>query len=193
MGVEIVPNLGNALGNQVAAPRIWFEPAYEPLLVSPDATQYEFRGPRLQVLAGAQQFNPGGLNDAQKRFAENFTKQMPAIATKVDAIADLQNVTDCFLTAALIRQDRLAEKAGLDFAWLLAADAPTRYPTATIPVPRTAETIVQLTSNVIAQGGVAFPLKRFASIDRSTDPKATFTTATSRPDTNWFASKTQTK
>jgi hypothetical protein len=193
MGVEAVPNLGNALGNQVAAPRIWFEPSYEPLLVSADQTAYEFRGPRLQVLAGAQQFNPGGVNEAQKRFADNFTSKMTAIAAKFDAVADLQNVTDCFMLAALARQDHLTQRAGVDFTWLLGADAAIRYPTTALPVARTAETVVTIKGNVIAQGGVAFPLTRFTSLPRSGDAKPTFAAAAQRPADSWFALKSATK
>lgn len=191
MGVETVPNLGNALGNQVAAPRIWFEPAYEPLLVSADQSAYEFRGPRLQVLAGAQAFTPGNINEAQKRFADAFTKQLPAVAAKVDAIADLQNVTDCFLTAALIRHDRLAEKAGLDLAWLHSADAPTCYPTTTIPTPRTAETVVTISADVIAQGGVSLPLSRLTTLDRA--PNSTLATTPDRPASTWYLAKSANK
>ena len=66
-------------------------------------------------------------------------------------------------------------------------DAAAKYPTATFPVPRTAETIVQLTSNVIAQGGVAFPFRTFASLDRTREGKFTFTA--SRPSDAWFTLK----
>ena len=114
MGLETVPGVGNALGTETAAPRIWFEPAYEPLLVSEEGNAYELRGPRLKVMVGAQEFNTQGATDAQRRFGDTFSKAIPAAADRVDAIADLQNVTDCFMVAALIRQDRLTAKAGLD-------------------------------------------------------------------------------
>jgi hypothetical protein len=189
MGLETVTGLGNALGTEVAAPRIWFEPAYEPLLVAPDGNAYELRGPRLKVLAAPQQFNPQGANDAQKRFGENFSKKMNDVAAKVEALADLQNVTDCFMVAALLRQDRLAEKSGVDFTWLLSAQGAVRYKTATLPVPKTAETVVRVSGNVIAQGGVALPLADLTGVPRENDGKTPFSAATARPTEGWFLVK----
>ena len=188
MGVETVAGLGNALGTEIAAPRIWFEPAYDPLLMAADGTAYELRGPRLKVLAGPQQFNPQGANEAQKRFGENFSKKMSDVAAKVDALADLQNVTDCFMTAALIRQDRLLEKAGLDFAWLLGPVA-APYKTASLPVPRTAETVVRISGNVIAQGGVSLAYASFTVVPRNSDGKTTFAASPARPSESWFVIK----
>jgi hypothetical protein len=188
MGVETVPAIGNALGTETAAPRIWFEPAYEPLLMAEDGNSYELRGPRLKVLVGAQQFNPGGATEAQRRFGENFSKNMPAVAQRIDAIADLQNVVDCFMVAALIRQDRLAEKAGLDWAWLTSAEGIAQYKTASLPVPRTADTVVHISGNVLAQGGVALAYANFTGVGRSTD-KPVFQAAPARPADAWYLLK----
>jgi hypothetical protein len=189
MGLETTAGLGHALGTEVAAPRIWFEAAYEPLLVAADGSAYELRGPRLKVLAGPQQFNSQGANEAQKRFGENFSKKMGEVAAKVEAIADLQNVTDCFMTAALIRQDRLAEKAGLDWAWLLSAEGAARYRTASLTVPRTAETVVRISGNVIAQGGVSLAYASFTGVERNQDGKTAFAAAAARPAEGWFVVK----
>jgi hypothetical protein len=189
MGVETVAGLGNALGTEVAAPRIWFEPAYDPLLMAADGSAYELRGPRLKVLAGPQQFNPQGANEAQKRFGENFSKKMSDVAAKVEAIADLQNVTDCFMVAALIRQDRLAEKAGLDLAWLWSAPGAATYKTASLPTPRTAETVVRISGNVLAQGGVSLAYANLVAVPRNTDGKATFGAPAARPAGGWFVVK----
>ena len=62
------------------------------------------------------------------------------------------------MLAALIRHDRLEEKAGVDFSWLLSAAQQERYQTAKVPTPKTAQTIVHISGNVIAQGGVAVRL-----------------------------------
>jgi hypothetical protein len=186
MGLETIAGLGNALGAEIAAPRIWFEAAYDPLLVSADGSAFELRGPRLKVLAGPQQFNPEGSNEAQKRFGENFSKKMTDVAAKVEAIADLQNVTDCFLTAALVRQDRLLAKAGLDFAWLLGAQGAAQYKTAALPVPRTAETLVHISGNVLAQGGVSLAYASLTGVPRNTDATAAFATPPARPNEGWF-------
>jgi hypothetical protein len=184
MGLDIVPGLGSALGTENAAPRIWFEPAYEALQVSPEGDAFEFRGPRLKVLVGSQPFNPQGASDAQRRFAENLSKKMPDAAARLDAFADLQNITDCFMVAALIRSDRLAEKAGLPADWLPAANAP--FLTETLPVPRTAETVVHVAGNVIAQGGVAFGMGSFNGVERTTGGPTAISAKPQRPVETWY-------
>jgi hypothetical protein len=187
MGLETVPGVGNALGSETAAPRIWFEPSYDALLVSEDGNSYELRGPRLKVMVGTQPFNPATTTDAQKRFGENFSKAIPAAAERIDAIADLQNVTDCFMVAALLRQDRVPAKAGLDWSWLTSAQGLAQYKVASLPVPRTADTVVHISGNVIAQGGVALAYANFSGVGRSKDGK--FTAAAARPASGWFAAR----
>jgi hypothetical protein len=156
-----------------------------------DGNAYEFRGPRLKVLVGPQQFNPQGATDAQRRFGENFSRKVPDVAARVDAVADLQNVTDCFMLAALIRQDRLTEKAGVDFSWLLSDAGKERYRTASLPVPRTADTVVHIAGNVIAQGGVSFAFASFTGVERDKQGKVAFAAPAVRPKDAWFMSVTK--
>ena len=88
MGLEPLPaGIGNALGTQDAAVRIWFELAYDPLLVSSDGDAYELRGPRLKVLAGPQEFDPPGPRRAQKQFVEKLSAKIPEVAERIDAVA----------------------------------------------------------------------------------------------------------
>ena len=94
------------------------------------------------------------------------------------------------MLAALIQQDRLAEKAHLDLQWLY-LDPDHHYPTATLFVPRTADTIVHINGNVVAQGGVAIALKSLTSADRSKDQHPTFTASPARPATTWFLAKSK--
>jgi len=89
---------------------------------------------------------------------------MAETATKYEAIADLQNVADCFLVAALIRQDGLARKAGLDLAWLNDAAA---YPVASLPAPKTAQTVIHISGNTIGTGGVSMAYRAFAAVERT--------------------------
>ena len=53
MGAEKIAGVGDAVSSGVAANRVWFEPAYDPLQVSPDGLSFGISGPRLKVLAGA--------------------------------------------------------------------------------------------------------------------------------------------
>lgn len=195
MGLDAAPaGVGNAMGNEAALARLWFEPAYEPLLVSPDGASYEFRGPRLKVLAGAQVFHPGGAGPAQLRFADNLSAKMNETAARSEAIADLQNVADCFLLAALIRQDRLLDKTGLNWQWM--ADT-SKYKLTAYPTARTAETVIHISGATIATGGVSMSYRAFTSVDRknarlrtapATDADPAFSTDPKRPTDSWFVS-----
>jgi hypothetical protein len=186
MGLETLPGLGNGLGTVDAGVRFWFEPTYEAVVTSPNlpgtegATGYELRGNRLKVLAGTRLFENSPVGAAQAQFADRLTAKIPDVASRIDGIADLQNVMDCFMVAALLREDQLFDKAGIDAAWIL--DAHT-YKVGVVPVPRTAETVVHINGNVIAQGGVAVSLNRMMGVRKAGE--GSLATAARRP-ADWF-------
>jgi hypothetical protein len=184
IGAEVIPAIGTGVSSSLATSRVWFEPAYDALAVSGDGLSYHFSGPRLKVKAGAQQFNDkSAVTPAATAFAKRFSDKMNDVAPRLDAVADLQNVADLFLVAVLIKHDKLAEKAGVDLAWLLTGP----YKPTPVPVPRTAETLVADTGAAIIQGGVALPVNALASLDRTTSDKAA--AARTRPTDGWFLTK----
>jgi hypothetical protein len=147
-----VPGVGHGVDHsRTAANKYWFEASYEPIRVSKDADAFEFRGPRLLVRAGALDFDPRGATDKAIAFAASFSKNVPALATAVPLFAELQNIADESLLANLIRRDRLAQKVGWDISWALSNAS---CPIATVPVPRTAQTLVSYTSGSLVAGGV---------------------------------------
>ena len=146
--------IGHAVDNtRSAMNRFWFETDYEPLRVAPDGNAYEVRGRRVQVKAGAFDFDPRGATEKAMAFATKFTDKIPALAIAEPLIAELQNVADLSLLASLIRHDRLDRKAGWDATWLLDDSA---LPVRKVPVPVTADTLVAATSGSIVAGGVRF-------------------------------------
>lgn len=156
-----VPGVGNGVDHsRSAANKYWFEASFEPLHVSKDGNAYEIRGQRLLVRAGGFDFDPRGATDKAIAFAAQFTKKVPSLATAVPLFAELQNVSDEALLGNLIRRDRLAEKAGWDDAWMMDARS---FPVATVPVPRTAQTLVSFTNGSIVAGGVMLTLDPWAS------------------------------
>ena len=156
-----VPGIGNGVDHsRTAANKFWFEASYEPLRVSKDGDAYEIRGQRLLVNAGALDFDPRGATEKALTFAGQFSKNMSPLATAVPLIAELQNVADESLLANLIRRDHLAEKIGWDAAWMMNAIS---CPVATIPVPRTAQTLVGYTNGSIVAGGVMLTLDHWVS------------------------------
>ncbi len=147
-----VADVGNSVDNSdLASNRFWFEMMYEPILVSHEANAYEFRGQRLQLKAGAQEFDPKGATAAGIAFAKRFTQNVPGLASAMPIFADLQNLADLSLLASLIREDRLDRKAGWDFGWVMDVKG---YPVGSVPVARTADTLVNITGQSMVAGGV---------------------------------------
>ena len=77
------------------------------LLTSPAGDAYELRGPRLVLKAGAFSFDEKGGTETAKTFAKNFSAKITQLATVTPLYADLQNVADMSVVAALIRKDCL--------------------------------------------------------------------------------------
>jgi hypothetical protein len=156
LGIETppVPGINVAVDNsRGAASRVWFEAAYEPLIVSEDGNAFELRGQRLKLLAGEESFDPKGATRAAQNFANNFTKKMPQMCAAVPVFADLQNIADLSVVATLIRYDRLDDRVRWDN--LSRLRAVIGWPVGQVPVPKQAETLVNYTSGSIAAGGVS--------------------------------------
>ncbi|MDD4891604.1 MAG: DUF1598 domain-containing protein [Phycisphaerae bacterium] len=185
LGLETSPvaPTGNTVGGAPSASnRFWFEACYEPLLVSADGEAYAIRGQRLQVKAGATAFDARGATKKAQTFADKFTKNVPALAATIPAFADLQNVADLGLLAALIRKDKLDQKVGMDLAGVLKV-----YRVEQVVVPRAAETQVTITNGSLASGGVGFSLMPLvADTARQQDTKGDVATLKQRPSEDWW-------
>jgi hypothetical protein len=156
LGLDRAPvaGVGHAVDDsRSAANKFWFEASYAPLRVSPNSDAYELRGPRLVVKAGQFSFDPRGATKQAQTFAKNFSAKIEPLAAAVPVIAELQNVADLSLLAALIRLDRLDRRTGWDSSWTL-SDGEGGYPLTRLPVPRTADTLVSAVNGSIAAGGV---------------------------------------
>ena len=100
LGMEVTPvsGLGSAFdGSRAAGCRFWFEPLYDPLVVSEDGNAYAIHGQRLQIKAGAQSFDTKGVTPRAKAFATTFTSKIPLLVKVEPAFADLQNIADLAL------------------------------------------------------------------------------------------------
>ncbi|HVS70711.1 MAG TPA: DUF1598 domain-containing protein [Phycisphaerae bacterium] len=181
MGLDIAPGIGSALGSSGAG-RFWFRPSYAPLLISRDGLSYAFRGPRLEVSVGEIDADTGPVPPSVERFSKQFSSKMDAVAGRIEAVADLQNITDLFLLAAIVRQDGLAARTGTDLSWLLAAD---KFHVATVPVPRTAETLITVNGDELARGGVAIAGRAMRRMPRG-DGEALLASLRRRPADSWF-------
>lgn len=158
LGLDPIPVRGmtHAIARRAkAAGRFWFESSYEPIKMSADKRVYALSGKRLQVKSGRLMFQEGGASRKARGFATNFTRHMDKLAAAEPAYADLQNLTDLFLLAHLIRADKLDNRTGWDWGWASSAD---NWPTPRFNVPETAEPLISFTNRSIAAGGVSIKI-----------------------------------
>ena len=142
-------------GPQTQIHRYWFESYYEPLRVSEDGLAFELRGQSLQVKT-RKSFKEEGEDEPDgvaQKYGESTTKHLPKLSEHYLAWADLANVSDLGVLAALIGRDALHEKVGWDLRWVLDA-----YPVAKVAVPENAQTLVNFrttqTHVLLTCGGV---------------------------------------
>lgn len=126
--------------------RWWFTMNYHDVLASPDRNVFQLRGPGVKVLSENELLNEiggrvhTGSSDAlNQQFADNFTAHFADLAARYPVYAELQNVFDLALVAALVKTHGLADRAG----WHLTCfNDPQQYKVNLHAAPRTVETVV---------------------------------------------------
>lgn len=90
--------------------RWWFVPMYEPLETNQDQTVFELSGQRAKLLAQEEISDAGGqrsdaalTRQSTEKFAQLFTEHFQELADKSAPFAELQNLYDLAVVAALIR------------------------------------------------------------------------------------------
>lgn len=144
-----VPSVRYPLGRGGAQfTRWWFAGTEAPALAA-DATgtTFEITAPTLAVVT-TPEANTRGKNPAAEQYAERFTAKIDEFAIAVPEIADLWNLTDLSLLAALIKSEKIDRKIGWD------TGAIRGYRVATVIAPKTADTLVNHASSTYAVGGV---------------------------------------
>jgi len=99
--------------------RWWLTMKYDSVLHNASKNVYEIRGSSVLVKSEDQmisdagkQVQTGQLSPANRKFAENFTNNYGALAKQDLVFADLQNVFDLGMVAALVQREHLADKIG---------------------------------------------------------------------------------
>jgi hypothetical protein len=126
-GVREIPSYLSMLelnGNNMQ--RWWFMPLYDAVHVSEDGLAFQFVGQRLQLMAQDEvadaqgnRSNAAFTRASTQRFAQVFTEHYEDLAERNPVFADLQNLFDLGITAALIRQHNLAQEAGWEMSGLM--------------------------------------------------------------------------
>lgn len=166
-----VADLGTIVDStRQAVNMIWFELGYDPLLVSAAGDAYGLRGPRLRVRAGGFDWDAKGATPTAFKFAKKMSDNLDALAATQPLVADLQNLADLSVVAALIHHNELDRKAGWDSAWLTEGGS-GGFPVTAVPVPKNAEALANYSNGAIAAGGVMLAPGRFVAEARVTDGK----------------------
>jgi hypothetical protein len=99
--------------------RWWFTLNYDALSTSESRDAFELRGPGVRVLSEnellterGERVHTGDSDVLTKRFAESFTKHFDKLSAKYPIYAELRNVFDLSLVAAIIRSQDLPNQVG---------------------------------------------------------------------------------
>jgi hypothetical protein len=99
---------------QLLALRWWMTMKYDAVLHSPTRTVFEIQGPSVQCLSenelvtkDGQRIHTGQADVNNLAFARNFTQHYGELAQRDLVFADLKNIFDLALVAALMNQERL--------------------------------------------------------------------------------------
>ena len=120
--------------------RFSLESNYDALLASPDGNAFELRGASLKVnggLLGHPESKPEDMSASGRRFMAMCNENFDALVRQILSWADLCNLGDLSVLAALVAEDKLAEKAGWNLGWVL---DPKTCPIATMSAPASAAT-----------------------------------------------------
>jgi len=99
--------------------RWWFTLNYDALSATDNRNAFELRGPGVKVLSEnemlterGERVHTGDSDELTKRFAESFTKHFDKLAVKYPIYAELRNVFDLALVAAVIQSHDLPGQVG---------------------------------------------------------------------------------
>ncbi|HMC10611.1 MAG TPA: DUF1598 domain-containing protein, partial [Pirellulaceae bacterium] len=99
--------------------RWWFTLNYDALAATDSRDAFELRGPGVKVLSENElltergdRVHTGDSDELTKRFAESFTKHFDQLSAKYPIYAELRNVFDLSLVAAIIQSHDLPGQVG---------------------------------------------------------------------------------
>jgi hypothetical protein len=99
--------------------RWWFTLNYDALSATEARDAFELRGPGVKVLSEnellteiGERVHTGASDELNSKFAEAFTRHFEKLAAKYPVYADLRNIFDLSLVAAVIRSQDVPEQIG---------------------------------------------------------------------------------
>ncbi len=116
---DLLPTGRQNEATPLEALRWWLTMKYDAVLYSPDRNVFEILGPSVLcqsenefITAEGKRVHTGKAEETNRLFAQLFTKHYAELARRDLVFADLQNIFDLALVAALVRHERLDERVG---------------------------------------------------------------------------------
>jgi hypothetical protein len=130
-------------------------PLYDQILRAQDGLAFEFSGQRAQLMGedelsnAAGQRAPAATNKVSTlEYSQQFTEKFPRLAANMPVFAELQQLIDWTVFAALVRQEGLAARIGWSMS--LFTDA-ARLPHEVWPVPKE---VAGMLNTKVGRGGL---------------------------------------
>jgi hypothetical protein len=126
--------------------RWWFTLNYEAMLAAQDRQAFAVRGQGVKVQsenerlsAEGKRIHTGESEEWNRQFARSFTEHFADLCREYPIYAELRNLFDLALVAAVVREEDLAGKAG----WHITCFGdPNGYRVPPAPAPRTVESVI---------------------------------------------------
>jgi hypothetical protein len=182
--------------NMKAAPRFWMECSYEPVAQDATGTVWQIRGSGVKTLTQESHFDKDGKKSTtqrQNRFAVQWANMMTdrfeELAAAEPTFRELRNVMDLSVIAAIIDQEQLTEKVGLEIPAILGLTDVVATPSWTVPKAVPTEcSFVRISRSwlVSASGGIQLDPWRIASNKETVGELAQLTARTTPTADRWW-------
>jgi hypothetical protein len=143
---DILPKTGEVKTQKMDALRWWLSMKYDAVMHSPDRNVFQIEGSAVlcqseneKISAKGQRVHTGTSEAANKMFAQNFTDHYAELAADDPVFADLQNIFDLSLVAALLSDNRVPDRIGWDQGVFAAGGA---YVPASFQPPKAIQSVV---------------------------------------------------
>ena len=118
-------------GMQNMLPRWWLAPDYDPLLTDADRLSWEIRGSGVQCMTETDFLTENGTpqrgvnrgSKAARRWAETMTAKYEELADRDSIFAQLRNIMDLAVVAALLEKEGLLQRARLELPHMISDEA----------------------------------------------------------------------
>lgn len=181
--------------------RWWFVPDYDQIVRADDGLAFQLTGQRVKLLGEDQLANENGERKAAGKnksstvdYAQQFTDKFPQLAAQMPVFAELQQLVDWTVLAALIRREKFAERIGWAMPLFLDAD---KLPHETWPVPKEVACLVNTKNSggsiigILAGGVTIQPRELLRKVEEQSDASTEFDEARTkllqhRDDSRWW-------